>query len=56
LKWRQIRRNNGKVTGEASSNSLVNLAETRVITLDWVEKYVRKKTEDDDTKVNELTN
>jgi hypothetical protein len=56
LKWRQLRRNNGKVTGEASSNSLVNLAEARVITLDWVENYVRKKTKDDDTKVNELTN
>ncbi len=25
LKWRQIRRNNGKVTGEASANSLTNL-------------------------------
>ena len=24
LKWRQIRKNNGKVLGEASSNSLVN--------------------------------
>ena len=56
LKWRQIRRNNGKVTGEASSNSLVNLAEAGVITLDWVENYVRKKTKQDDTKVNELTN
>ena len=56
LKWRQIRRNNGKVTGEASSNSLVNLAEAGVITLDWVENYVRKKTKEDDTKVNELTN
>jgi hypothetical protein len=40
LKWRQIRRNNGKVTGEASSNSLVNLSEAGVITLDWVENYV----------------
>jgi len=30
LKWRQIRRNNGKVTGEASSNTLVNLAEAGV--------------------------
>ena len=56
MKWRQIRRNNGKVTGEASSNSLVNLAEAGVITLEWVEKYVRKKTEEDDTEVNELTN
>ena len=46
LKWRQIRRSNGKVTGEASSNSLVNLAQSGVITLDWVENYVRKKTEE----------
>ena len=46
LKWRQIRRNNGKVTGEASSTSLVNLAQSGVITLDWVENYVRKKTQE----------
>ena len=43
LKWRQIRRNNGKASGEASSNSLVNLAESGVITLEWVENYVKKK-------------
>ena len=42
LKWRQFRHNNGKVTGEASSNSLVNLAQSGVITLEWVEKYVQK--------------
>jgi len=54
LKWRQIRRDNGKITGEASSNSLVNLAEVGVITLDWVENYVRKKSQQDD-KVNEIT-
>ena len=46
LKWRQIRRNNGKVVGKASSNSLVNLAQSGVITLDWVEIYVRKKNEE----------
>jgi len=56
LKWRQIRRNNGKVTGEASSNSLVNLSEAGVITLDWVENYVRKKNNEDDTKVDEIAN
>ena len=33
LKWRQIRRNTGKVKGEASSNSLVNLAEGGVCLL-----------------------
>ena len=54
LKWRQIRRNNGKVSGEASSNSLVNLAEVGVITLDWVEKYVREKSQQDN-KANEIT-
>lgn len=47
LKWRQIRRNSGKVSGNASSNSLVNLAEAGVITLEWVENYVKKKNQDD---------
>lgn len=55
LKWRQIRKLNGKVTGEASPNSLVNLAEGGVITMDWVENYLRKKNEEDKTKINELT-
>jgi len=55
LKWRQIRKQNGKITGEASSNSLVNLAEGGVITMDWVENYLRKKNEEDKNKINELT-
>ena len=42
LKWRQFKHNSGKVTGEASSNSLVNLVQSGVITLEWVEKYVQK--------------
>ena len=46
LKWRQIRHNNGKVTGEASSNSLVNLADTGVITIDSVENAKRKSRDD----------
>ena len=46
LKWRQTRKNTGKVTGEASSNSLVNLAVGGVITLEWVEKYVQQKQEE----------
>ena len=49
LKWRQIRRNTGKVKGESSSNSLVNLAEGGVITLDWVENYLKKKAEEQKT-------
>ena len=52
LKWRQLRRNNGKVTGEASTNSLTNLAETGVLTLDWVENYLKKKSEE---KTDEIT-
>lgn len=55
LKWRQIRKQNGKVTGEASSNSLVNLTEGGVITMDWVENYLRKKNEEDKNKINEIT-
>ena len=43
LKWRQLRRRGGKVTGEASSNSLVNLAEGGVITPEWVDSYLKKK-------------
>ena len=53
LKWRQIRKNNGKVSGEASANSLTNLAESEVLTLDWVENYLKKKSEE--TKTNEAT-
>jgi hypothetical protein len=46
LKWRQIKRNNGKVTGEASANSLTNLSESGVLTIEWVEKYLKKKSEE----------
>jgi len=54
LKWRQIKRNNGKVTGESSANSLTNLSESGVLTLDWVEKYLKRKSEE--SKTNEVTN
>ena len=53
LKWRQLKRNNGKVIGEASANSLTNLAESGVLTLDWVESYLKKKSEE--VKTNEET-
>lgn len=42
LKWRQIRRRMGKVTGEASVNALVNLVEAGVLTREWVDDYVRR--------------
>lgn len=54
LKWRQIRRYNGKASGEASSNSLVNLAEAGVITLEWVENYVRKKSQERDPNAKKI--
>jgi hypothetical protein len=54
LKWRQIRRMEGKVTGEASPNSLTNLAEAGVLTLDWVENYLKKKSQEE--KNTETTN
>ncbi len=58
LKWRQIRRNSGKVTGEASTNTLVNLTEAGVITQEWVQNYLRKKAEEkqQEIKTGELTN
>lgn len=46
LKWRQIRRFNGKVTGEASANSLANLSESGVITMEWVKEYLKDKTKE----------
>ena len=54
LKWRQIRKMEGKVTGEASPNSLTNLAESGVLTLDWVENYLKKKSQEEET--TETTN
>ncbi len=57
LKWRQIRRNSGKVTGDASTNTLVNLTEAGVITQDWVQNYLRKKAgKKKQAKKIELTN
>lgn len=47
LIWRQTRRHQGKVSGNASSNSLVNLSEAGVLTLEWVENYVRRKAEEE---------
>ena len=50
LKWRQIRKNSGKVTGEASANSLTNLSESGVLTLEWVENYLKKKSQETKTE------
>ncbi len=42
LKWREIRSRVGRVSGSASTNSLVNLSMARVITPEFVEELVRK--------------
>jgi hypothetical protein len=43
LKWRQTRGNYGKVTGEASANSLVNLLASRVISRDYADELAQIK-------------
>ncbi len=42
LRWRQIRRRIGKVTGVASVNALVNLVESGVLSKEWVDEYLKK--------------
>jgi hypothetical protein len=57
LKWRQVRRNTGKVVGDASTNTLVNLTESGVITQEWVQNYLRKKAEEKkQVKTDEISN
>lgn len=41
LKWRQTRKKIGKVQGDASSNALVNLVESGVLTQEWVNNYLQ---------------
>lgn len=38
LKWRQIRKRLGKVSGEASGNALVNLVESKIVTDEWLKE------------------
>lgn len=45
LKWRQTRGPMGRLTGEASNNSLVNLSMARIITPDFVEEMMRRNSE-----------
>lgn len=46
LKWRQIKKRLGKVTGEASGNALVNLVEAGIINKDWLDSISNLKVED----------
>ena len=45
LKWRQIRGRMGKLTGKASTNSLVNLAESGILTIDQIKNIISKQEE-----------
>lgn len=47
MKWRQIRGTMGKVSGEASANSLVNLITAGVITEDYAERLAMKAAPDE---------
>jgi hypothetical protein len=58
LKWRQIRKKTGKVSGTASPNALVNLVESGVLTQEWVDDYLissqnlNKDQSNESTKIN----
>lgn len=56
LKWRQTRRKNGKVTGEASPNALVNLVESGVITQEWVNSYLESSNHSNEIKNDSKSN
>ena len=56
LKWRQTRRKNGKVIGEASPNALVNLVESEVITQEWVNSYLESSKHSNEIKNSSKSN
>jgi hypothetical protein len=43
LKWRHIEHEMGRVTGDASNNSLVNLSMARIITPEYVEELANRE-------------
>lgn len=47
LKWRQLTGPSGRVTGDASNNSLVNLSMARVISPEYVEELARRELEEE---------
>ena len=49
LKWRQIRGRGGRVTGEASTNSLVNLITAKVIDQDYAVELANIESVDNDS-------
>jgi hypothetical protein len=47
IKWRQLTGPTGRVTGDASNNSLVNLSMARVISPEYVEELARREFEEE---------
>jgi hypothetical protein len=54
LKWRQLRGDLGKVTGEASTNSLVNLFSARVLSKEYTDQLMAKSEERTTATTNEV--
>lgn len=49
IKWRQTQRHTGRATGEISTNSLMNLAESGVLDTPQIEDCVRRLAEEKST-------
>jgi hypothetical protein len=50
LKWRQFKGDLGRLTGEASTNTIVNLSTAGALDEDYVRRYVQESTEGADTE------
>ena len=48
LKWKR-KRGNSKVTGKASTNSLINLSESGVLTPEWIDMHSKKQAQETET-------
>lgn len=53
LKWRQIKGKIGKVSGEASANSIVNLLLAKVLTKEDVERLTKEQVKPKEVKLEE---
>ena len=51
IKWRQIRGRGGKITGESSTNSLVNLITARVIDQEYASKLANINSDSENSSV-----
>jgi hypothetical protein len=54
LKWRHIEHEVGRVTGDASNNSLVNLSMARVISPEYVEELASREAPPDEEQLREI--